>query len=443
MAVDRAAPHNLEAERAVLGALLMNFSDALLDSVAYYVGPDDFYRTAHQAVYRALNTVKNKGGAVDPVTLADELRAAGELEKAGGAAYLADLIGAAPMAANASYYAKIVQDYSLRRRMIGAGQSLMHQAHDRSIETEAVLQNAEQSVFELSKRRKISEYAASKELIKVSFDILEKRRASKALFTGIPTQYSDLDEMLSGLQDSEMVVIGARPSMGKTALALSMAQNIAVRQKIAAGFFTLEMPAHQLMMRLLAGQAKVNSRKLRNPALLSMKELDMLDSAADDLYEAPLFIDDTPNMGLSDLRSQARRMKLKEDIKVLFIDYLGLITVDDSKMPRYEQMALVSRSLKSLARELEIPVVVLSQVRRDAEGKEPTLADLRDTGAIEQDADVVMFLHRDRLADKQDDETEVVDTKLVVAKQRNGPVGIVNLAFVPKYARFDSLDRYS
>jgi replicative DNA helicase len=254
--------------------------------------------------------------------------------------------------------------------------------------------------------------------------------------------------MLSGLQSAEMIIIGARPSIGKTAFALSMLDNIAVQQgnneAVAAGFFSLEMSGSLLMQRLLSSRSRVDGNRIKRPNILSAKEWGAINDAAALLYDSFILIEDTPNITLSNLRSQARRMKAKEDIKVLFIDYLGLITVEERNLPRHEQMSLVSRSLKGLARELDIPIIVLSQLRRDAEGNEPGLADIRESGSIEQDADVVMFLHRERMNTREDrepdDHEEVIETKLIVAKNRNGPVGTIKMAFIPRYARFENLD---
>jgi replicative DNA helicase len=432
------APFDLDAEAALLATLLLNFKVTTLDIVEQYVSADDFYHQAHQAIFRSIRNLVDTGHSIDLVTLSDDLRNRGELDHAGGMLYLSRLIAVSPNFALVESYAKIVQEYSLRRRLVDFAAFTGVEANDQTKAVYEVLESTEQRIFDISKKRPIKPFKDASSLIKTSMAILEKRKQSKSLYTGIPTEFLDLDGILSGLQDSEMVVIGARPSVGKTALALSIAQNIAVRQKIACGFFSLEMAGSQLMLRLLAAEAKLNSKKLRNPGLLASNDWGALSDAASRLYEAPLYIDDTPNIVLSDLRSQARRMKLKHDIKVLFIDYLGLVTVDDSSIPRYEQMAMVSRNIKSLARELEIPVVILSQLRRDAEGKEPNLADLRETGAIEQDADVVMFLHRER-SFEDDSSKDVLETKLIVAKQRNGPTGVINLAFIPKYARYENL----
>lgn len=432
-------PCDIDAESALLGTLLLAFKRSTLDTVERYIKAEDFYKPAHQHIFAAILLLLEKGSNIDTITVADELRSKNLLDRAGGMAYLAQLTSSPPSTAHVEEYTRIVYEHALRRRLADISDAIRGMALDRSVTADFVLEKAEQNIFSLTQYQRSTVYYNSQTLIKQTISILEERKKSKKLYTGIPTEFPDLDNLLSGLQDSEMVVIGARPSVGKTALALSMVDNIAVRQNIPCGFFSLEMPAVHLMMRLLSGEARINSKKLRNPSLLTASEWGALEAAAERLYETPFFVDDTPNLRLIDLRSQARRLKSAHDIKVLFIDYLGLITVDNQAIPRYEQMAMVSRSIKALARELGIPVVILSQLRRDAEGKEPTLSDLRETGAIEQDADVVMFLHRDH---RPEDQEEIIETKLILAKQRNGPTGVIKIAFVPKYARYESFESH-
>lgn len=432
-------PCDIDAESALLGTLLLSFKQTTLDQITRFLSAEDFYKPAHQYIFTAILSLLENGGTVDIITLADELRSQNALERVGGMSYLAQLTSSPPSTAHVEHYTRIVYEHAMRRRLVDIGDILRSEAMDLTKTAEAVLEKAEQDIFAINQDHHVNMYHESKGLIKQAMTVLEQRKNAKTLYTGVPTGFTDLDNLLSGLQDSEMIVIGARPSVGKTALALSMVDNIAVHQGLACGFFSLEMPAIHLVQRLLASQARINSKKLRNPALMSAGDWGTLGDAASRIYDTPFYVDDTPNIRLVDLRSQARRMKTAHDIKVLFIDYLGLITVDNQAIPRYEQMAMVSRSIKALARELCIPVVILSQLRRDAEGKEPTLADLRETGAIEQDADVVMFLHRDHHPENQDD---IIETRLILAKQRNGPVGVVKMAFVPRYARYESYDSH-
>ena len=283
-------------------------------------------------------------------------------------------------------------------------------------------------------RQQSGSFRLAREIINQTVDAIERLYHSSGSYTGIPSGFADLDNLTSGFQNSEFVVIGARPSVGKTALALTMAANIAVQQRKPVGFFTLEMSAVALMQRLLAAEARLDSNRIRS-GMLRPSDFHKITDAAGRLYDAPLFIEDSPNLKLLDLRAQARRMKSNHSVEIVFIDYLTLISSENQELPRHEQIAEISRSLKALARELDVPVLALSQVRRETEGKLPTLADLRESGSIEQDADVVMFLHRERGTDENLNERE---TDLIVAKQRNGPVGKINLTFFPEYTTFES-----
>jgi replicative DNA helicase len=443
-----ALPYDLDAESAIIGALLLNFESAQLNILDEHLRAEDFYKQAHQLIYKAVKELNDAGSVVDIITLGNYLRSSDELDKTGGIAYISTLIERAPSSAYLPHYAKIVAEQALRRRLIEASNNISYDAHDQTKDVPQVLEFAEQAIFNLSQGRRINAYKNSQQLIKTTINLIEERKDSKKLYTGVPTRFGRLDDMLSGLQSAEMIIIGARPSIGKTAFALSMLDNIAVQQgnneAVAAGFFSLEMSGSLLMQRLLSSRSRVDGNRIKRPNILSAKEWGAINDAAALLYDSFILIEDTPNITLSNLRSQARRMKAKEDIKVLFIDYLGLITVEERNLPRHEQMSLVSRSLKGLARELDIPIIVLSQLRRDAEGNEPGLADIRESGSIEQDADVVMFLHRERMNTREDrepdDHEEVIETKLIVAKNRNGPVGTIKMAFIPRYARFENLD---
>ncbi|MCL2520142.1 MAG: replicative DNA helicase, partial [Spirochaetaceae bacterium] len=377
------------------------------------------------------------------VTLVNYLKNNNLLEKAEGVAYIATLVDNAPSSAYLKQYAEIIAELALRRRLINIAGKIDSSARDEGKKIDEILEDIDKALYGLN--RKLNDYKPSSELVKATINTLEERKNSKALYTGIPSRFTRLDDMLSGLQNAEMIVIGARPSMGKTAFALSILDNIVTRQNdevIAAGFFSLEMNGELLVQRLIASRARIDGNRLKRPNLLSTKDWAAMDDTASLLYEAPIFFEDTPNISLNNLRSQARRMKAKENIKILFIDYLGLITVEERTLPRHEQMSLVSRSIKGLARELNIPIVVMAQLRRDAEGNEPGLADIRDSGSIEQDADVVMFLHRQRpKGDEESSSEELLETQLIVAKNRNGPVGTIRLAFTPRFVRFDNLER--
>jgi replicative DNA helicase len=437
---DKLPPYNEEAEEASLGALLLNFSTDNMDKVLSHIHPDDFYKSSNSNIFRAVLNLNDRGEGVDLLTVTEELKSQDLLEKSGGAAYIASLTSSVPSTANLEYYAKVVKDCSVRRRLINAAGHIISKAHDASEKSRIIIEDAEKRIFIISDEQQEGSLQEARDVVKLTIDSIEERYKMKGEYPGVPSGYSELDSLTSGFQDSEMIIIGARPSIGKTAFALSMAANIAVKQKIPCGFFTLEMSSISLMMRLIAQESHINSSSLRT-GLLSKRDFGQLSDAAGRIYESPLVIDDTPNIPLLDLRSQARRMVQRFDVRIIFIDYIGLISPENKSTPRHEQMAEISRSLKALARELNIPIIVLSQVGRQTEGKAPSLADLRESGAIEQDADIVMFLHRERIVDRksQENETDGIETEVIVAKQRNGPTDIVKLLFKQHYTKFVSM----
>jgi replicative DNA helicase len=433
---DRIPPHNDEAERATLGALLLDSES--LATVLRYLRAGDFYKNAHKKVFQAIIGLFNKGEAIDLITLTDELKTSGELEASGGAGYISTLTSSVPTSANVEYYARIVQGASIRRTLLKVASEIIADAYEETQDSRTIIEEAERKIFDVTDRQQGGSYLGANEIIVKTIEAIEKLYHTKENYTGVPTGFSDLDNLTSGFQNSEFIVLGARPSIGKTALALTMASNIAIRQKRSVGFFTLEMSSKALMQRIVAAEARIDSTKLRT-GLLRPADFHSLQEAAGRIYEAPLFIDDTPNIKLLDLRAQARRMKSQKDIEILFIDYIGLVEAEKRDIPRHEQVAEISRSLKSLARELDIPVLALSQVGRQSEGKAPSLADLRESGSLEQDADVVMFLHRERFERDNRESPNNVETELIVAKQRNGPVDTVRVAFIPRYTKFESL----
>lgn len=436
---DKVPPHNAEAEQAALGALLLD-PDAVPHTLRY-LRPDDFYVNANKHVFAAVVSLFEKGQKADLITLADEMRAMGILENAGGAAYIAKLTDAVPSSANVEYYAKIVRECSVRRSLIKLSANIRQKAHDDSVETSLLLDELQESIFEVSQDRQSVTYRSVREIVPDAMKMIEKMSKSKALYTGIPGGFAELDSMTSGFQDSELIIIGARPSVGKTAFALNMAAHMALREKVPVCFFSLEMSDLSLTYRLLASEARINSEKVRS-GLIKPSDIQSLMDAASRIYEAPLYIVDVPNLKLLDLRSLARRMKTEKDVKIIFVDYLTLITHENADLPRWEQISSISRSLKSLARELKIPVVALSQLKREAEGKQPSLSDLRESGSIEQDADLILFIHREREIDKRADErSPYIPTDVLIAKQRNGPVGKVSLLFFNHITRFESLEK--
>ena len=432
---DKVPPHNLEAEQATLGALLLNF-DAI-SNVVSLLDSEKFYSYQNTLIYEAMISLFRQNIHGDTLSLINELTKTGKLEEAGGAAYIASLTDLVPTAANVEYYAKIVLDQSTRRELIRISQELKAASYNETKESRGIIEEAEKLIFTLSDKNQTTKVYNMKEIINDTINAVEEHYKNKSTFTGIPTGFAKLDTMTSGFQNSELIILGARPSIGKTAMALSMMEYIAVDQKIPCGFFSLEMSALMLGQRLLSQTARVPGGKLKS-GMLRIEDFQKLQQAASRCYEAPLYIIDVPNMPLLDLKAMARRLVVNQGVKIIFIDYIGLISTDNPNTQVWEQVSEISKSLKALARELAIPIVALCQVSRDAEGEEPTLNQLRGSGSIEQDADVVMFLHRERRKTAEQEENPVQDAKLIVAKQRNGPTGDVDILYLSSYTKFEN-----
>lgn len=430
---DKVPPHNLEAEQAVLGSLLLNWES--FAEVVTKLKAENFYSLQNQLIYDALIKLYNQSITGDSLSLINELTKQNNLEKAGGAAYIASLTSSVPSSANVEYYAQIVLDRFERRELIRISSEVKASSFELNTKSENLIEDAEKKIFALAEKNEQTVIYDAQKIMVREIEIIESRFRSKNQFTGIPTGFAKLDTYTSGFQDSELIIIGARPSIGKTALALSMMQYIAVEKHIPCGFFSLEMPYEAIGMRILAQEARVNMGKIRS-GMLKREDISKIQNAAGRWFEAPLYVVDTPNMRLIELRSMARRMVNKHQVKIIFIDYIGLITTEDSTKATYDQVAEISKSLKALARELKIPIVALSQVARDAEGEEPKLNQIRGSGAVEQDADVVMFLHRDRI--KDGDTTPAQEAKIILAKQRNGATGDIKIMFIPSYSKFEN-----
>ena len=430
---DKVPPHNIEAEQAVLGALLLNWG--AMSEVVSILRPDRFYSLQNQVIFEAMQKLFSKNATGDTISLINELTVENKLEQAGGAAYIASLTDTVPSSANIDYYAQMVIDRAARRDLIHISADIKASTFNLQKESKAILDEAEQKIFALAEHNETTQVYSAKDIMFKEIELIEARYKSKNQFTGVPTGFARLDTMTSGFQKSELIIIGARPSIGKTALALSMIQNIACEKRIPCGFFSLEMPYESIGMRLLAQEARVPMQKIRS-GMLKVDDVKRIQDAAGRWFEAPLYTVDTPNMKLIDLRAVARRMVKNQGVKIIFIDYIGLIATEDPNKPVYEQVSEISKSLKALARELSIPIVALCQVARDAEGQEPNLAQLRGSGSIEQDADVVMFLHRDRI--KDGDSVGAQDAKIILAKQRNGACGDIDIMFLPAYSKFEN-----
>ncbi|MBO4857932.1 MAG: replicative DNA helicase [Treponema sp.] len=428
--LDKVPPHSIEAEQAVLGALLQDWS--AMAEVVSHLRPERFYSLQNQIIYDALMKLYTKNVRGDTLSLINQLTEEGNLEKAGGAAYIASLTNKVASAANIEYYSNIVNDRSTRRELIKISSELRAEAFELNQDSKNLLDSAEKKIFAIAEKNETTVIHDVKNIMIREIEIIDSRYKSKNQFTGVPSGFSYLDSLTSGFQKSELIIIGARPSIGKTALALSMMQHIALERKIPCGFFSLEMPYESIGMRILSMESHVDMSRIRS-GLLKRDDVMKIQDAAGRWFEAPLYTVDTPNMRLLDLRAMARRMVANHGVKIIFIDYIGLITTENTSAPVYEQVSEVSKSLKALARELEIPIVALCQVARDAEGNEPNLAQLRGSGSIEQDADVVMFIHRNRL---KDEKTPVQEAKIILAKQRNGATGDVKISFIPAYSTF-------
>jgi replicative DNA helicase len=432
----RVPPHNDDAEKAVIGAMLID--EHAITIAHQYLRPDDFYAPRHRKIFEAVLNLFNAGIRPDLLTLSTELEQKGKLDESGGNDYIAALTGAVPSSANTEYYAQIVQNHSLRRSLIQFSGEAGARAYDETVEPRFLLEEAQQKLFYLSDPGRIFRYKRVESLLKGTVNYLDTMYHTRAEYTGIPSGFKDLDRLTSGFQPAELIVIGARPGMGKTAIALSMAANISIRQNIPSAFFSLEMSDQALMLRLISSEAGIDSQKLRT-GFFPQSDFQKIFDAAGIVHDAPLYFVDMPNMTALNIQAMARMLRVQEKVEIIFVDYIGLIASDNKMLPRWELISEVSRSLKGLARELNIPVVALSQLRREAENQKPSLADIRESGSIEQDADMVMFINRDRELDKSAEEQSLESgqkVQVMVAKNRNGPVGTIDLNFLKHLTKF-------
>lgn len=436
--LERVPPQSVEAEMSVLGSMLIE-REALLRAVELLT-PESFYREAHRRIFDAMCALSERGEAVDLITVTEELRRRGDLEDVGGVAYLTSLANAVPTAANVEYYARIVEEKALLRRLIAAASEIARQAYDAQDEADQILDRAENIIFEVAQRRRVQGYTPLKEVLIAAYEHIERLLATRGKITGVPTGFADLDALTSGLHPSELVILAARPSQGKTAFCLNVACHAAVRHGIGVGIFSLEMSKEQLGLRMLCSEAHINSQRLRTGSLAE-DDWPRLSRALSRLAEAPVFIDDTANISLLELRAKARRLKAEHNVGLIIVDYLQLIQARSRPENRQQEVSEISRSLKALARELEVPILALSQLSRAVEqrqDKRPVLSDLRESGSLEQDADVVAFLYHGPDGG-QGPENNVVE--LIVAKQRNGPTGSIQLVFLKEVGKFVNLEK--
>ena len=434
-------PQNIEAEQSILGSILLD--NQALNNVLEILSVKDFYNEAHRRIFAATIELSDRNEPCDLITLTNILKNNKQLDAVGGMAYLASLVDNVPSAANAAYYAKIVKEKAILRMLIGTATEILKNSYDTSAEIDQVLDKAEHAIFEISENKIRPAFFPIKDIIKDSFKTIERLYERKALITGVPTGFEKIDDLTSGLQKSELIIIAGRPSMGKTAFALNIASHAAVEMGLPVAIFSLEMAKEQLAMRMLASEAKVDSHRLRQ-GRLGETDWPKLTIAAGRLSDAPIFIDDKPAIMVLEMKAKARRLKAESGLELIVLDYLQLMRGGGNRDSREQEISEISRSLKALAKELNVPVIALSQLNRKVEdrtNRRPQMADLRESGAIEQDADLIAFIYRDELYNKSEDNPEKGMAEIIIGKQRNGPVGTVKLAFLEKYTSFENLAR--
>ena len=438
-AAERTLPHNLEAERSVLGAILVH-NDAF-NLAAQVIDSRDFYRDAHRRIFDCMVALSERHDAIDFVTLKEELARAGELDEVGGPAYVAALADGVPRATNVEYYARIVKEKSTLRNLIYAATKIVANAYEADQESDLILDEAESAIFAVADDRLKAGFVAMRDLVKDSFPKIEKLFEQKRLITGVPTGFVDVDEMTRGLQAGDLVIVAARPSMGKTSLVLNIAQYVASLGDQVVGFFSLEMSKESLFLRLLTSEAQIDGHRLMSGAI-GGNDYHRISHALEKLNSMKLFIDDTANIGVLEMRAKSRRLQSEHGLSLLVVDYIQLMNGRGRFENRTLELASISRSLKGLAKELNVPIVVLSQLSRAPESRSdhrPQLSDLRESGALEQDADVVVLIYRDDVYNRDPNSPDAGTAELILAKQRNGPTGVVKLAFLREQTRFANL----
>ncbi len=434
----RVPPHSVESEQSVLGAVLLN--NESLHGVLEILVAEDFYRLAHKLLFEAMISLSERREPIDIVTLANELRTIDKLDDAGGVEYLSYLIDVVPTAANAQYYARIIKELSVRRHMINEIIQIAEEAFTGRGDVDGFVDSVEQRIFRVSESRANKSFVAVGDIVKDSIKEVEQLFVNDSPVTGVATGFTDLDELTSGLQKSDLIIIAGRPSMGKTALALSIARNVGVDHGQGVAIFSLEMSKEQIVMRMLCGEARVSSGRVRS-GKLSESDFPRLVDAASKIAQAKIFIDDTPAMSVLEMRAKARRLHRESPLSLIVIDYLQLMRGSSRNSERREQeISEISRSIKALAKELKIPIIALSQLNRAVEtrnDKRPMMADLRESGAIEQDADIIGFVYRDEVYNPETQDKGVAE--IVIGKHRNGAIGTIRLAFLQEYTMFENL----
>ncbi len=439
---ERTAPHNLEAERSVLGGILLR--NDTYNHAAAIIDAGDFYRDAHRRIFNAMVELSERGDAIDLVTLKEALARSGELDEAGGVGYISRLVDGVPRTTNVEHYATIVKEKSTLRALITSASQILEEAYEAADDADEILDAAEKRIFEVADKRIRTGFVPLSALVQESFDTLSKLQQHRGLVSGVPTGFTELDEMTAGLQPGDLVIVAARPSMGKTSFTLNIAQHAGLHRErpMTVGFFSLEMSAQQLFIRLLTAEARIDAHRLRS-GYLSPDDYGRLVKAVGTLEGARIFIDDTAAIGVLEMRAKARRLKAEQGLDLLIVDYLQLMQGRGRFDNRQQELASISRSLKGLAKELGVPIVALSQLSRAPESRSdrrPQLSDLRESGALEQDADVVLLIFRPGVYEKDNPDLQNV-AEIIVAKQRNGPIGSVTLAFLPQYTLFANIDQ--
>lgn len=436
-------PQNVEAEQSVLGSVLLK--DNVLGNVLEIIKPEDFYSPAHRVIFESMIDLFDKSDPLDLITVTTHLSNNNKLEEVGGAAYLANLTSIVPVTANISSYAKIIREKSVLRRLIEVNTDIASRCYEEQGDIEMLVDSAEQAIFDIAGQKSSQHFTPIKEIIPAAFEKVETLFKRKEMITGVPSGYSEIDKMTAGLQPSDLVILAGRPSMGKTAFSMNIAQHAALVEKIGVAIFSLEMSKEQLVMRLLSSVGRIDSQRIRTGKLHD-EDWPKLTRAVGMLSEAPMYIDDTPAISVLEMRSKVRRLASQYPIGMILVDYLQLMRGRGGKNEnRTQEISDISRSLKALAKEHDVPVLALSQLNRGLESrtdKRPMMADLRESGAIEQDADIICFIYRDEVYNKAEDNPDRGTAEIIIGKQRNGPTGTVKLTFLKEFTMFENLSSY-
>ncbi len=441
ISLEKGLPHNLDAERCVLGAIILD--NSLIDQAVEIVRPDDFYLTNHRLLFDQMLALSEKSKGIDLVTLSEMLNQAGQLENIGGASFISSLVDGVPRLSNLANYAQIIREKSTLRQLIKSSTNIITECYEQQQDVDSILDSAEKSIFDLAESNIRTGFVPFNDIAKLGLKKIEDASKRKQMITGIPTGFKVLDELTSGLQPSDLIILAARPSMGKTALALNIATNAAIQAQKCVGVFSLEMSADQLFMRVLCSEARIDAHKLRT-GYIGHEDWRHIARTLESLHKAKIFIDDTPGLSLMEIRAKVRRLKANSGLDLLVVDYLQLMSGGRGRFEnRQQEISSISRGLKGLAKEMNVPIVALSQLSRAPEtrtgefGHKPQLSDLRESGSIEQDADVVLFIYRDEVYHRTEENAGLAE--VIIGKQRNGPIGSVQMAFLREYTRFENL----